>query len=413
MRLSGLRSLALGLAVFTSIAANDRALAQDEVPTLDVTPIIDAIANPSEPSDAAKAAYQAMAAFDTAAHDFPQEMRDDLSQCDNADAEGMLRAVRECWPVYEFYRVSAPYRKARITYQETAADLDATFQQVDAAYDRMVTEAMGLREISKSARYPAQFEVSLPAHVLRFFRLSHSRKFAEALADVEEQIAAKHSSKAYIEDGFHNPILHYSRIEMSRAIDSSVPYSFLARTELARPIGPEDTETVFANAFFDREAGQSMQLGVDPARAAQPDDCNGIDYQGLLRAIRYCEPIFRLYNKANSASSSWRVDLSDQERVENLRVIERARQIDLPAADFFELVAHVQEAVAAFGAGEETQGDTALAEARGLYNSGALDFAPEMLEVIDVMKERANEVVERMAQEAAVQEASAQETVGQ
>lgn len=409
---SGLWSLVLGVTVFTGIAANEHALAQDEVPTLDITPIIDVIVNPPEPSDAAQAAYRAMAEFDTAAYDFPQEMRDDLSQCHNADAPGMLRAVRECWPVYEFYRVSAPYRKARIAYQEIAADPEATFQQVDAAYDRMVAEAMGLREISKAARYPAQFEVSLPAHFQRFFELSHSRRFAEALADVEEQIAAKHSSKAYLEEGFHNPILHYSRIEMDKAL-SPVPDSFLERAELVRPIGPEDTETLFSNAFFDRETGRSMQLGIDPARAVQPDDCDGIDYQGLLRAIRYCEPVFRLYNEASSASSSWRVDLSDKKRVENRRVIERARQIDLPAADFFELVAQVQEAVAAFGAGDEAQSDRALAEARGLYNSSALDFAPEMLEVIDAMKERANEVIERMAQEAAVQEVSAQETAGQ
>lgn len=50
------------------------------MPTLEITPIIDAIANPPKPTDEQRVAYDAMIAFDTAGYEFPQAQRDDLSQ---------------------------------------------------------------------------------------------------------------------------------------------------------------------------------------------------------------------------------------------------------------------------------------------------------------------------------------------
>jgi hypothetical protein len=394
--MAGLRLAAFGFAFLGVIGGHQGAFAQDadtspdiKPATLDITPIIDGIINPPELSDEAKGAYRAMWEFDAAAYDFPQQLRDDLSQCDNEDAVGMLRAIRECWPVYEFYRLSTSYREARLDYNEIVSDPASTLLQVDAAYGRMASEAQGLREISKFNRYPAQFEVSLPAHLDRFSEFSHSRRFADALADVEEQIAAKHSGKLYLEKGFHNPFLHFSRAEMIAALTRPSPESFLNRDELARPIGHAEAETVFNDAFFDADAKRTMQLGVDPMRALLPGDCDGTDYQGLLRAIRFCEPIYRLYREANLASSSeWRADPSESSRIANLRVIERAQGTDLPAADFFEIVATVQEGAAAYGAGDDKAGDREIAKARAIFDRTQMKFAPDFAQLLDGLRER-------------------------
>jgi len=120
-------------------------------------------------------------------------------------------------------------------------------------YYVMVAAAQGLREASKDARYPAQFDVSVSAHLNRFCELSHSRQFAEALADVEEQIAGKHNSRLYLQDGFHDPLLHFSRAEMNIAIKQPVPDSVLDQQELARPTSPGDADKVFADAFVGAE----------------------------------------------------------------------------------------------------------------------------------------------------------------
>ena len=120
-------------------------------------------------------------------------------------------------------------------------------------YYVMVAAAQGLREASKDARYPAQFDVSVQAHLKRFCELSHSRQFAEALADVEEQIAGKHNSRLYLQDGFHDPLLHFSRAEMNIAIKQPVPDSVLDQQELARPTSPGDADKVFADAFVGAE----------------------------------------------------------------------------------------------------------------------------------------------------------------
>ncbi len=380
-----------GLAALVWAGLGGVAHAQSDEPIVDVTPVIDAIANPPQPTAEQRAAHAELMAFDTQAYTFPEAKRADLSQCDNADAAGMLRAVRECWPVYRFYEESADYRQARRAYQALASDPSASFDAVDEAERRMVAAAFRLRDISRDARYPAQFEISVPAHLNRFFALSHDRHFEEALADVEEQIAAQHASKRYRETGTHNVFLHYSRSEMTAAIAATVGDAMLDREELARPVTPSDVRDLNL-AFHSVEQGGFLQLGVDPQRAMRPGDCDGTDYRGLLRAIRYCREAFDLYRRADSASLyQWRLELSEQARIENERLMEQARRSDLPASDFFEFIALMQASVAAYFSGDEAAGASSLSAARALLQRTPVQFAPEMTDLLEEVETQAAE----------------------
>lgn len=342
--------------------------------------------------------YSDLLSFDTNAHTLPESKRDDFSQCEGEDVAGMLRAVRECWPVYESYRKTQAFREARIPAVALVNDIDADLDVLDAAQTKVLKEALLVSQAIPEPRYPAQFEIAVIAHAVRFNEFSRKRQFQRALDDTNQLISFYHKSKVFRETGLHLGVLHISRVDMNLALERPASESMIDRPNNARSIQFSDLSGDFLGMFIDKEQHPPtvLALGVDPARATKPDDCNGRDYAGLLGAILYCAPILELYeNTKNASLYEFSFVLDNNNQIEAQRILLRAAQIDSPAADFFALIALISQSVGGYAADDAVMGKTALASARKLIETTELELNGDIL---TRLKDLPIEVKKAMAQ---------------
>lgn len=338
--------------------------------------------------------------FDADSLSFPMEKRGDLSQCEGQNYAGMLRAVRECWPVFESFRDTKAFRHARAKAVELINDPDTDIDVLDQAQDDLLKEALLVSKLLPEPRYPAQYELAYLAHSARFKQWSRTRQFQRALDDANQLIGALHNGKAFRETGLHNGILHYSRVEMTSAIQRPAADSFIDRPAHARSITFADIQFVFQGAFYDmaETPPKILPLGVDPAREMRPGDCNGRDFAGLLRALRYCEPVLKLFELTRSSDL---IDFPLQpdkfDKIAAKRILTRAERIDAPAADFFALIALTFQSGDAYVAGNNADGAAALARAQRLVEQSELDWDDDVVATLDKLPAMVEEALAKQA----------------
>ncbi|WP_108812527.1 hypothetical protein [Sphingorhabdus sp. Alg231-15] len=352
--------------------------------------------------------YNDLLLFDAESYSFPDEKRDDLSQCEGQDLAGMLRAVQTCWPVFQNYRDTKAYRHARAKAVALVNDPDADLEELDKAQADLLTEALLVPQVITEPRYPAQFELAIIAHVIRFKEFSRTRQYQLAREDANRMIGFFHGGKAFRETGLHNGILHLNRVDMNLAIDRPASVDVIERPENIRPIGFADIRSIFEGAFYDtsQKPNAIVSLGVDPERVLKPNDCSGRNYAGLLRAIRFCEPILRLYEDMRATDlRSLPLQLNKTDQIIGNRIVRRAEVSEFPAADFFALFALLSQSGAAYVSGDNEEAERLRVAAQDLLKQSKLDWNEDMSDTLDRLPTL---VEEAKARQAAIDEASSE-----